>query len=368
MDNLFLVQFFCCIIMGIVAFQLFLCSFSINRRNKYYEKSRWLLFSAYSLLCVHFALQMIFRFREQGNDVAAIINILFYVPAALFVCYARYNLELNSRALRSFFRAGSIAYGLILFAFVSGWFVYKSLHMPHAIHTMAAIFIAFMMYAVWIHTRELKNIPKLIENETGIDILPYRMYLRMGSFMMIFVTLIIPFSIYFRFLSMLVAVPLVACLLVFAHFFIVLGYNMVPMAEVIENVMASQDESEHPLNTPDSRVLSENDVLRIKKAIDLWVKESGYRNSDTTISSMARRTGISHAELTRYISQEHGSTFRIWLSNLRMEESKKILLEHMEYSIETVAQECGFSSASHFHRFFHNATGMTPTEYRKSRN
>jgi AraC-like DNA-binding protein len=42
------------------------------------------------------------------------------------------------------------------------------------------------------------------------------------------------------------------------------------------------------------------------------------------------------------------------------------LKEHPEYTIEAIAQDCGFSSLRTFQRTFKDFMGMTSTEYRKA--
>ena len=37
------------------------------------------------LFALHYLLQMIFGFRAQGDDVGALINIMFYMPAAFLI-------------------------------------------------------------------------------------------------------------------------------------------------------------------------------------------------------------------------------------------------------------------------------------------
>lgn len=64
---------------------------------------------------------------------------------------------------------------------------------------------------------------------------------------------------------------------------------------------------------------------------------------------------------------KEGSTFRVWLSNIRIEEAKQMLLTNSDYSIEAVAESCGFSSRSWMQEKFKASTGMTPAEWREAK-
>ena len=51
------------------------------------------------------------------------------------------------------------------------------------------------------------------------------------------------------------------------------------------------------------------------------------------------------------------------VTTLRIEEAKRVLKEHPDWSTESVADYCGFSSREYFHRTFRQLTGSTPANY-----
>ena len=51
------------------------------------------------------------------------------------------------------------------------------------------------------------------------------------------------------------------------------------------------------------------------------------------------------------------------MTNLRIEEAKRVIREHPEWSNETVAQHCGFADRSYFQKKFKEKTGITPAEF-----
>ena len=61
-----------------------------------------------------------------------------------------------------------------------------------------------------------------------------------------------------------------------------------------------------------------------------------------------------------------GVDFRTWRTNLRVEESKKLLLENPDASINIIAEASGFSDKSNFHRQFVKIVGCSPKEWRES--
>lgn len=55
---------------------------------------------------------------------------------------------------------------------------------------------------------------------------------------------------------------------------------------------------------------------------------------------------------------------RIWLSDIRFDAAKKMMLEYPDYSNDIIFMECGFSSRTYFYRIFKAKEGCTPTEWR----
>ena len=92
MNTLFLVQFACCIIVSMLGLILVLSRFQIRWTNRRYEVSRWLLAFSMFVLAWHYVLQMVCGFRAKGDEIGAVVNVLFYSPVSSFISYATYNL------------------------------------------------------------------------------------------------------------------------------------------------------------------------------------------------------------------------------------------------------------------------------------
>ena len=58
-----------------------------------------------------------------------------------------------------------------------------------------------------------------------------------------------------------------------------------------------------------------------------------------------------------------GSTFKEYLSMVRVEESKR-LLANTDYSLIDIAVATGFQDQSYFSKVFKRYTGLTPGQYR----
>lgn len=82
-----------------------------------------------------------------------------------------------------------------------------------------------------------------------------------------------------------------------------------------------------------------------------------------SVNSIADKLGISRVQCTRVFSKIYGASPRQYISEQRLLLAKGRLLNSNK-TIETIAQEIGFSSLSHFSRQFKTWTGVAPLKYR----
>ena len=72
------------------------------------------------------------------------------------------------------------------------------------------------------------------------------------------------------------------------------------------------------------------------------------------------------AYLSRIIKQKTGMSYKEYLTGLRIEEAKKMLLDQ-NMSVMDVCQNIGYVNVSYFIKIFQEYTGMTPARFRDER-
>jgi YesN/AraC family two-component response regulator len=97
-----------------------------------------------------------------------------------------------------------------------------------------------------------------------------------------------------------------------------------------------------------------------QKIID-YIK-SNY-SKDVYLDQMAERFGTSTSYLSRYFKQSVGVNFHRYLSNIRIDEAKK-MLALTDKTITEIAQAVGFNNRNIFLRMFKKLEGLNPSEYR----
>ena len=112
--------------------------------------------------------------------------------------------------------------------------------------------------------------------------------------------------------------------------------------------------------------LTEQELGRIEHALEKWVKEKRYREYDKTRDQIAKELNTTKEMLHLFFVTRMSVDFKTWRTRLRIEESKVLLLENPEMSINIVAELSGFSDRSNFHRQFTKIVGCSPKQWRES--
>jgi AraC-like DNA-binding protein len=82
-----------------------------------------------------------------------------------------------------------------------------------------------------------------------------------------------------------------------------------------------------------------------------------------SVEVLCRRTGMSAPTFLKWFRKVSGTAFGPYLRRLRLMKAREMLMEG-NLTVERVAQECGFSSASAFIAFFRKSSGVSPGRFR----
>lgn len=105
----------------------------------------------------------------------------------------------------------------------------------------------------------------------------------------------------------------------------------------------------------------------IVENMECWIKECGYIQPGLTIKELSTILHTNRTYLSGYINITYSMTFREWITDLRLEYAKKMLMDHPETSVQKLAEASGFLSCSNFIKSFAKKEGCTPARWRKAR-
>lgn len=191
------------------------------------------------------------------------------------------------------------------------------------------------------------------------DLLPYVRYSRASVIILWLAVLAMPVAIFSTTLLYIVGPVELLALLFFNLTFIALGSSYIPTEELLDKEENIQRSGEKPLQQ-----LSEDRRNFIQNSLDQWCMDLGYKDCNVNMLTLSRTLCISKNELSLFFDQCLHSNFRIWLSEIRLNAAKKMMLEYPYYSNDIISAECGFSSRTHLYRIFKTKEGCSPTEWR----
>jgi AraC-like DNA-binding protein len=87
-------------------------------------------------------------------------------------------------------------------------------------------------------------------------------------------------------------------------------------------------------------------------------------NKRISIADICNAIGYSKSTVLTAFKKEYSTTINTYLTELRLETAKKLLLDN-EITVNEIASYCGFSDQSYFSKVFSAKYGVTPTDYRK---
>lgn len=94
-----------------------------------------------------------------------------------------------------------------------------------------------------------------------------------------------------------------------------------------------------------------------------------HLNPELNLGQVAAKLGMSANRASNLIRAVSGNNFRTYVNEFRVKDVKTKLADSSNdgYSILSIAMESGFKSEASFYRVFKDSTGLSPSEYRKTR-
>lgn len=368
--------------MFISAFFIAVTRLHVRWINRRYECSRWMIFSALLFMGVHYFLQMYCGFRAMGENVGAVINMLVYMPSFTLISMAIYNIEATHMKRRNMYVVCAAVYAAMFSVFVTGFSLAGSLDIGVWMYVMHVLFFANVVYCIYMIVKEMRKRKQILETMAATDMLPFIRYARTSVFMLLLTAVSIPFAIFSTKLLYVVGPLGLLITLFFIVNFVAFGNCYVPTEELLDRERGN-GETDDETDADDEQTTAENCASQsaadsdqseqrlsaersafIQAALDKWCADMGYKDSSVNMLTLSHSLDINKNELTQFFSQCQNTTFRIWLSEIRFNAAKRMMIEYPDYSNDIISSECGFSSRSYLYRVFKEKEGCTPIAWR----
>lgn len=156
-------------------------------------------------------------------------------------------------------------------------------------------------------------------------------------------------------------------------------YNLeIIMVTAYQNFEFAQEAIRIGVNDYITKPIIETDFKEaLSKYVDWGNSNEAVRNTFTiineryqeklTVNSIAKEIFVHPSYLSRKFFEAKGIGLNEYINHFRLEKASAMLHSHLDLSISSIAEKCGFSSQHYFSVAFKKKFLMTPREYRTRR-
>ena len=352
-----------------------------TRRNSF-ARARWMMAAGTGLIALQFLLQHTFGLRQMGVTQAVWCNLLFFTPASLLCGMSILYVQRQGRVSRKEWLGVSVPC-VVAAIILIGTVVLDGIPLrEESAPLRTAEYIASVLYVVMqsgIFTMQYKAYKQL---ELAVDEYYDRerrdLFGWMGLSMktMTLLAFIVPLVIFMQ------GAPLV---LFSIGFFFSISYSTISLytygvskdveqveeAEMNEECNATLRSSvEESATAQDSSAQdnapNDSSFFILHSSLDKWIASGAYREHNLSLGIVARQMGVPQKQLQMWLRQSEYKKLAGLVATLRIEEAQRVLIEHRDWSVESVADYCGFNDRKYFHQVFQQLTGTTPAKYQQA--
>ena len=377
MITLQMMQFTAVVLMLLLTIKLlFLRERRIKSRQA--RQARRLMTTGTALLALHFAIQLKTGLRLMGITQSVMLNLAMLIPAshlfarAILLLQRRGELSLADRWTGPAVWTVTMAM-LAVAALTDGKpLLSDTLQLRLAERTGAVLYMLMQGYYTWRHSVSLVAMHRALHDYYDRDTDGMLRWMQYSIVGLMLLALMVPVAIFSSGPGMLA----VAFAVYFLMFYLVDSFcfyltspapermqaaeqNAAEMEEELENL---NNGKQTDAGTADAAVLSPEVMSEVEQAVEAWKARGGYCQTGLLQPLAAQAIGISRYRLTAWLHQQ-GLKYTEWIAQLRVEEAKRTIVAHPDWSNDAVAQHCGFTDRTVLQRTFKRIEGVTPQKY-----
>ncbi len=332
-----------------------------------YLRSRRIMGCALLLLSANYAVHLFTEIRLRDIDAAILMNLSTY-----FLCYWLFSSALTTLLDRFYVTRRRMATHLaqwLLFTLAAGiilkWLP-EGTTQKIGLLAMAAWLVCYGLTLARRLIKAYRRAVRLFDDTLSDDIAAYIRWLSIFTYWAVIFGvgcgLLTFLPDRYIFLWVFSSIPFYVYLFC-SYMNYLLFYEQVERALEADTLTepAAADDTPEPAAAMPTSIRAD-----IAARLEEWIAADGYTRPGLTITDVANDLLTNRTYLSSYINTTYDTTFREWITRLRIEYAKRLLLGSPELTVQDVSERSGFQSTSHFIRIFKERTACPPAKWRKS--
>lgn len=332
-----------------------------------YLRSRRIMGCALLLLSANYAVHLFIEVRLHDTDAAILMNLSTY-----FLCYWLFSSALTTLLDRFYVTRRRMATHLaqwLLFTLAAGiilkWLP-EGTTQKIGLLAMAAWLVCYGLTLARRLIKAYRRAVRLFDDTLSDDIAAYIRWLSIFTYWAVIFGvgcgLLTFLPDRYIFLWVFSSIPFYVYLFC-SYMNYLLFYEQVERALEADTLTepAATDDTPEPAAAMPTSIRAD-----IAARLEEWIAADKYTRPGLTITDVANDLLTNRTYLSGYINTTYDTTFREWITRLRIEYAKQLLLGSPELTVQDVSERSGFQSTSHFIRIFKERTACPPAKWRKS--
>ena len=321
------------------------------------NRSRWMMTAGLLLLGVQFLLQYLFGFREMGIVQAVMLNLMMLIPVSALLALSILNLQRQGQVGKTALWI-SIPTWLVAMAIVAS----GSQHQVWAEVVASSVFCLMQIYYARNIVNELKRMKQVLDDYFDSEQDGLLRWMQVSIVAMTVIALTAPFCIFLPPQWLIVFVSLVLGSISYMWFCFV-RYVMTSAASRMREAEGKAVMGRGSLGSASGACPRDClDMQHIGRAVEQWTSHGCHLHNGIRRDDAAKEMGVPSRQLSAWVKASGYDSYSKWITALRIEEAKRLLSEHPEWSIEAIADHCGISR-THFYKVFKDETNLLPAEF-----
>ena len=363
------------------------------------SKARWLMVCGTSLLALQFLLQYVLKLRAMGVTQAVMLNLALFIPSSALLSVAILYLQRQGKVSR-----------LEKWIAVPLWFVAMTMiavsaygkpllagtrEVRWAEWGASLCYAGIQFFYTYRHLRELRRMRQALQDYYDRDMDGILRWMQVSVVVLAFLAVLAPLFIFG-------SGPWLAVYGIFSFmgiFYLVDSFCSYVVSSAPAKMKEAEEEeleNESALERSEKAIAAENRagleegrkvapgtalsedsgrdeqeeteeeekeaMLRVDSAVESWLTRGGHMRDGIKMPNAADEIGVPRYLLALWLRKQ-GLKYSEWMTRLRIEEAKRTLKAHPDWSNEAVAQHCGFHDRSYFQTLFKRMTGFTPAQF-----